>query len=44
MKDFEKVSKDYQTKWRSVHLPLIAGTGKQNGVSKQYILPNKDFR
>jgi len=44
MKDFEKRTKDYQTNWRSVHLPQIIGNGKQNGISKPYILPNKNFR
>ena len=44
MNDFEYSMKDYQTNWRLSHLPLIIGNGKQNGVSKPYILPNKDYR
>ena len=44
MKDFEKSMKNYQTTWRSTHLPLIIGNGEQNGVTKPYILLNKDYR
>jgi hypothetical protein len=43
MKEFENSLKDYQTNWRLTHLPLIIGDGTQNGISKPYILPNRDY-
>jgi hypothetical protein len=35
--------KEYQTNWRSVHLPHVIGNGEQNRTSKPYILPNKAY-